>query len=50
LGRLVRHDALDERTSRVRNENNGCEELFNDRDDPDGLHNRAGLEALQAVK
>jgi arylsulfatase A-like enzyme len=33
----------------IRNERDGAEELFNERDDPRELHNRAGFEALQPV-
>ena len=33
----------------IRNEGDGAEELFNERDDPRELSNRAGVEALQPV-
>ena len=33
----------------IRNEGDGAEELFNERDDPHELRNRAGVEAMQPV-
>jgi arylsulfatase A-like enzyme len=33
----------------IRNEGDGAEELFNERDDPDELRNQAGIEAVQPV-
>jgi arylsulfatase A-like enzyme len=33
----------------IRNERDGAEELFDERKDPDELHNQAGIEALQPV-
>ena len=33
----------------IRNEGDGAEELFNERDDPGELRNQAGVEALQPV-
>ena len=33
----------------IRNEGDGTEELFNERDDPGELRNQAGVEALQPV-
>jgi hypothetical protein len=33
----------------IRNEGDGAEELFNERDDPRELRNQAGVEALQPV-
>jgi arylsulfatase A-like enzyme len=33
----------------IRNEGDGAEELFNERDDPGELRNRAGVEALQPI-
>ncbi len=33
----------------IRNEGDGAEELFNERDDPRELSNRAGVEAMQPV-
>jgi arylsulfatase A-like enzyme len=33
----------------IRNEGDGAEELFNEREDPRELHNQAGVEALQSV-
>ena len=33
----------------IRNEGDGAEDLFNERDDPRELSNRAGVEALQPI-
>ncbi len=33
----------------IRNQRDGAEELFNEQDDPDELHNQAGVEELQPV-
>jgi hypothetical protein len=33
----------------IRGEGDGAEELFDERNDPDELRNRAGIEALQPV-
>ncbi len=33
----------------IRNEGDGAEELFNEREDPHELHNQAGVEALQPI-